>query len=887
VSLATVSRRAPFRRYRPQHLRPPGTPSTALRWPTSVSANGRYIRDQLGNPWMMHGDTAWDLMVGVTFANAKVYLDDRASRGVNLVLCEAIEHQFATAAPANANGDSPFTGTAFQSSLNAAYWNHVDRVVDYAASVGITIMLAPTYMGSVGTEEGWDTEIAAASNAQMQAYGNAIAQRYMTRPNIIWVMGGDQGSGLDATELDRLDNTMVGIRAAGDTHLATAHTNRNHDAAEYFNSYTWLDLNSIYIADPNTVSISATGYNRATVRPTFLIEGKYQNFTGITLAQIRREQWQTILVGGLGGHIVGNEDIWSFGFNSGFGTDYDWNAHLTDASITHAMQIKALFDALGGTLWSGLAPDLTDTFLTSGESSGATQAAASFSTSLGLVYVATTGSITVDLTELSAFPYALLRWFDPTNGTYTPVGNFATSGSQVVSHPGANNAGDNDWVLVATQGQAPTVLGQATETDTAQPVTITELLTIGQATETDTAQPLSETKTIILNQATETDTSQPLTLTKSITLGQATETDTAQPVTVSKAVTLGQTTESDTAQPVTETRGAFTLGQAAETDSAQPLTISKSLALGQPSETDTAQPVTPSELATLGQATETDSATALTISKAFTLGQTTETDEAQPVSSTTATVLGQATETDEAQPVTITKLVTLGQTTETDEAQPVSTSTAVTHNIGQAEETDTAQPLTITKAFTLGQAQETDEANPVTEGGDLVVLGQASETDTAQPVSISKAPITLGQASETDSATPVLMSKAVTLGAATESDTAQPVSPSKATVTTGQAQESDLARQLTVVKTIAVGTATEVDEAQPVTIVKAALTIGLAEETDEARPLILPDQGPPPPSSTDIIFDILVSTPTDTILLDSDHTLYLNADMVQEIDLLE
>lgn len=465
------------------------TSAAQQAFPTTVSANGRYIKDQFGNPWMMHGEAAWCLEVNPSLVQAQTYLADRASRGVNLVMVETFDHHVTlNTAPANYYNQSPFTGTAFQSTLNEAYWQNVDEIVNYAAAKGITVMLFVAYLGYNHGVGGWWSELAAASNAQVQTYGGYLGTRYKDKSNIIWAVGGDYTP--TATEKDRYDHIMIGIQATGDTHLATGHNNAPADAAADYDAYSWFTLNAIYAYDPSVVATAATGYNRSTHRPTFDIENRYENYSAgaYTLAEIRRGQWQTVLVGGLGGHIVGNEDIWTFGFNTGYGGDYDWQSALSDVSITHSHQIKVLFDDLTSTKWIELAPDLTDTFLTSGESSGATQAAASFSTHIGLVYVATTGSITVDLTEISAHVNVLAKWFDPTNGAYTSVGTFATSAGHTFTHPGANAAGDNDWVLVITGTTDVSVsAGSASATATANNAGKTVAVNAGVAQATATA----------------------------------------------------------------------------------------------------------------------------------------------------------------------------------------------------------------------------------------------------------------------------------------------------------------------------------------------------------------------------------------------------------------
>lgn len=98
----------------------------------------------------------------------------------------------------------------------------------------------------------------------------------------------------------------------------------------------------------------------------------------------------------------------------------------------------------------------------------------------------------------------------------------------------------------------------------------------------------------------------------SVAAGQATETDTAQPVGGRKVAAAGQPAETDTAQPVGASKLAAA-SQAAETDTAQPIGGVKLRAAGQPVETDVAQPIAARKFAAVGRAVEVDAATRLTV----------------------------------------------------------------------------------------------------------------------------------------------------------------------------------------------------------------------------------------------------------------------------------
>ena len=173
----------------------------------------------------------------------------------------------------------------------------------------------------------------------------------------------------------------------------------------------------------------------------------------------------------------------------------------------------------------------------------------------------------------------------------------------------------------------PTV-NQATETDTAQVITLSENATrdVAQASEADAAQAITTVfgaLTIAVGQTTETDLARPIAALQGVTLvfGQVAESDLAQSIAVyaTAVIAIGQVTELDVAQVILEAYSNQTLGvgQVAETDVAQvissptPITV----ALAQASEIDLSLAVTlyATRTIALGQASETDIARAITV----------------------------------------------------------------------------------------------------------------------------------------------------------------------------------------------------------------------------------------------------------------------------------
>ena len=164
--------------------------ATAATNPLNISSNGRYLLNSNNQPVFFSGDAAWSLIAQLSKADADTYLANRQQKGVNLVLVNLIDTVFATNAPKNFYGDPPFTGATF-ATPNEAYFAHADYVINSAAQKGITVLLDPLYLGYACGDEGWCSEVQAASSATIQSWGQYVGNRYNNYDNIIWVIGAD------------------------------------------------------------------------------------------------------------------------------------------------------------------------------------------------------------------------------------------------------------------------------------------------------------------------------------------------------------------------------------------------------------------------------------------------------------------------------------------------------------------------------------------------------------------------------------------------------------------------------------------------------------------------------------------------------------------------
>src|SRR5258706_7258921 len=160
---------------------------------------------------------------------------------------------------------------------------------------------------------------------KMQAYGAFLAARYKTRGNIVWMLGGDYGTGnspFTGPELAVEQAMLAGMKSvSGQTSL--------HFSAEWNSNSIYTDqpdptlraagtLQGAYSFRGNVNTYARNGYAHSPVMPAFLIEEPFDeegpdgnNVNSSATQPVRRFQWWGWL-SGIGGYISGNADVWQF-----------------------------------------------------------------------------------------------------------------------------------------------------------------------------------------------------------------------------------------------------------------------------------------------------------------------------------------------------------------------------------------------------------------------------------------------------------------------------------------------------------------------------------------------------------------------------------------------
>ena len=407
-------------------------------FPLHVDSATRTLVDAAGKPFLVAGDTAWSLVVQLTDPQVEQYLDDRRARGINTVLVNLLEHKFSTNAPANLLGQPPFTTAGDFATPNDAYFTHAEWVVSQARARNMLVMLAPMYLGYLGGDQGWYTELKNNGPAKAQAFGRYVGQRFAKYPNIVWVQGGDTAAvdaanGVDAAA--EVDALVAGI-AQYDSRLQTAHGARGQSSLDGYNK-PWLGLDAIYTSCDDAQAKARAEWLRGGTLPFFHVEGIYENEpvgTPVPAECLLNQMYYTVLLGARG-HVFGNRPIWLF--------DAGWPTALSSTGSQYMQHAVALFRSRDG--W-GLVPDTDRRIVVAGEGTLDTgdfaAAARTQSGSSVLVYVPTARTLQVDTSQLQG-PLTSAKWYDPRTGQEQLIGTFANGAARSFTTPGGA-----PWLLV-------------------------------------------------------------------------------------------------------------------------------------------------------------------------------------------------------------------------------------------------------------------------------------------------------------------------------------------------------------------------------------------------------------------------------------------------------
>lgn len=312
--------------------------------PLQVHPDGKLLQTTDGKPFFWLGDTAWELFHRLDCQEAGEFLEIRKKQGFNVIQAVALAEFDGLKTP-NAYGDLPLEsldparlaatpGNDPGDPVQYDYWDHVDYIVDLAASKGLYIGLLPTWGDKVAHLWGDGPIVFNKENAFQ--YGRILAWRYAKRSNVIWILGGDRPAVYKDKNGKDFDDRPIwramadGIRdVAGKSVFITYHCwGGDNSTSRYIHDEDWLSMNTFQSGHGSREAPAwdwvARDLKMQPSKPVLDMEpcyedhpvnpwdGKWTRQRGYFFAyDVRARSYRSVFAGGCG-ITYGNHFIWQF-----------------------------------------------------------------------------------------------------------------------------------------------------------------------------------------------------------------------------------------------------------------------------------------------------------------------------------------------------------------------------------------------------------------------------------------------------------------------------------------------------------------------------------------------------------------------------------------------
>jgi len=419
----------------------------------TVSDNHRYLLRN-GRPFFWLGDTAWELFHRLNREEAGLYLRHRAAQGFTVIQA-VILAEFDGLHTPNAYGEVPLLQDD-PARPNEAYFEHVDHIISKADSLGLVIGLLPTWGDKVWKASwGKGPEIFNPQNAE--AYGKWLGQRYGSRRNIVWILGGDRNP-QNETHIAIWRHMAAGI-LAGTAHahppVITFHPQpRPLGSATWFHQDEWLSFNMFQNGHcrhtPVYERIQAV-YRMSPPKPVLDGEPLYEDHPvcfnakdlGTSSAYDVRQYAYLDLFAGAFGHTYGCHDIWQF-----YSPDHEgkngphvyWQQAM---DLPGAQQMRYVRRLMEANPLTDRVPD--QSLVVENNLPPAQRVQATRGRDYAYIYTCAGRPFTVNLGKISGRTLST-GWYDPRTGRYQPTGTVENIGQRKFTPPATGYG--QDWVLV-------------------------------------------------------------------------------------------------------------------------------------------------------------------------------------------------------------------------------------------------------------------------------------------------------------------------------------------------------------------------------------------------------------------------------------------------------
>lgn len=419
-----------------------------------VSPNHRFLQFDDGKPFFWLADTGWLMFQKLNREETERYLENRRSKGFNVIQAMVLHSgndKNASGAVALTDKDPAKPAVAGENS----YWDHVDWVVNLAASKGIFVAMVPAW-GSV-------IKSGQVNESNVVAYARFLAERYKSRPNVVWLNGGDLQGSVKPLVWQAMGKTL---KEADPNHLVTFHPFGRTQSSTWFHDAMWLDFNMFqsghrrYDQDTDPKGKGEDNwkyvfedYAKQPPKPTVDGEPSYEGIPqGLHDPKeprwkdhdARRYAYWSVFAGAFG-HTYGNNSVMQMRktaeANSAYGAGKAWMEAIDDPGAGQMQHLKNLI--LSRPFFERVNDDAA---VTAGSGARYERVTATRGKSYLFAYTYSGRPFQLRLGAVSG-DKVKAWWYDPRTGKAESIGVMTNGGTKEFTPPGAPGPG-NDWVLV-------------------------------------------------------------------------------------------------------------------------------------------------------------------------------------------------------------------------------------------------------------------------------------------------------------------------------------------------------------------------------------------------------------------------------------------------------
>lgn len=441
-------------------------------------------------PFFWLADTGWEMLHRLSREEMESYLDNRRTKGFNVIQTVIISEFLHMDKATNYYGDSIFVnenpekplltkGSKVDHDSEYDFWDHVDFAVQAAASRGLYLALLPTWGEWVTPRT--DRPLFN-TNDQAYHYGWFLGNRYRNYAHVIWMLGGDRqpderSNGMELWRAmaegiaDGTNNTgKLDGKADYSTTLMTHHAFTS--SSKWFHGDEWIDFHTwgtyhSEVNNPNAYLNALADWHLPHPKPTLNSEPCYEGHginyaiddNGVfTSTDVRLAAYWSVF-SGAAGFTYGAQPIWQF-------TDATRKKHSPmtymnwqqGMDLPGASQVGLLKTLMLSRPMDQLMPD--QSLIAAGQGACAHYTCAIRGKAHAFIYIPTGNKTTV---KMGILPGEKIKasWFNPRNGLITPIGEFANQGERSFQVPGMSkelvwlkSGRGCDWVLILDDASA-------------------------------------------------------------------------------------------------------------------------------------------------------------------------------------------------------------------------------------------------------------------------------------------------------------------------------------------------------------------------------------------------------------------------------------------------